>query len=66
MPASTDPVDCLVEIAALTMDRMNGVGPSFGKITDAEAFTLGQISGICCRVNAVMERLKELEAAADD
>jgi hypothetical protein len=65
MPATTDPVECLAEIAALCMDRMNGVGPSFfGEPTAAEAFTLGEISGICCRVDAVMDALREREDLA--
>lgn len=55
-----DPIDCLKEIAALAMDRMN----SGDKIAPGEAFTLGQISGTACRVPEVMTYLREREESS--
>jgi hypothetical protein len=60
--SSKDPVDCLREIAALAMDRMN---TSQGVIAPAEAFTLGQITGIAMRVSGVTEYLKAREEQSD-
>ena len=55
-----DPTDCLKEIAALAMDRMN----SGDKITSGEAWTLGKISGTACRVPEVMTYLREREESS--
>lgn len=57
-PVSTDPVDCLVEIVEVAMNRMNdGSDLPFAK----EAWTLGLITGIASRHSAVVARLKEIE-----
>jgi hypothetical protein len=55
---SEDPLDCLVEIASIAIDRMNK-GSNVG---GEEAFTLGEITGICCRLDAVMDALRQREA----
>jgi len=54
---STDPIDMLVEIAQATMARMNDEY----EVGDREAFVLGRINGICCRIPEVVTRLAEEE-----
>ena len=56
---STDPIDMLVEIAQTTMNRMNDEH----EVSEREAFVLGRINGICCRVPEVLIRLQEQEHA---
>lgn len=55
-PPSDDALDCLVEIYALAMDRMNS-----GPVSGGEAFTLGRITGTAMRVPLVAERVRELD-----
>jgi hypothetical protein len=55
---STDPVDCLVEIAETALARVNNQDDPPGP---HESFTLGQITGIAMRHPRVMQLLKQRE-----
>lgn len=59
---SDDPIDCLVEIAELSMERMNSEPP----VPSGEAFILGQIAGTAMRSPRVVQRLREREPHEHD
>ena len=60
--ASTDPIDCLVEIAQAVMDRMN----DHHEVGNREAFVLGRIMGITNRIPEVLVRLHQFPEEAED